>query len=197
MTRWRRCSDAELLAATASQPEAFAEFYLRYERPVLAYLHRRVRDPQVVSDLLAEVFAAALAGAARFDPARAGGDAAFAWLFAIARNTLSSSVERGRVADEARRGLAMLEPLVMTDDGLERVENAAANAALDIERLLQTLPREQRQAVIARVLDERDYAEIAGELECSSLVVRKRVSRGLATLRAHLTAHPSSAEESR
>ena len=48
------------------------------------------------------------------------------------------------------------------------------------------LPPAQRDAVRERVLDERDYEEIAERLECSSQVVRKRVSRGLAALRAHV-----------
>jgi RNA polymerase sigma-70 factor (ECF subfamily) len=38
------------------------------------------------------------------------------------------------------------------------------------------------------VIDERSYADIAGELRCSEQVVRKRVSRGLAQLRARLEA---------
>lgn len=96
MTRWRRSSDAELLAATPSDSGAFAEFYVRYDRPLLVFLRRRVRDPQTAADLLAEVFASALAGAAGFDPMRAGGDAAHGWLFAIARNTLSNRIARGR-----------------------------------------------------------------------------------------------------
>jgi DNA-directed RNA polymerase specialized sigma24 family protein len=33
------------------------------------------------------------------------------------------------------------------------------------------------------VLEERDYGEIAAALETSELVIRKRVSRGLTTLR--------------
>lgn len=197
MIRWPRCSDADLLAATATQPAAFAEFYLRYERPVLVYLRRRARDPEVVADLLAEVFASALAGAGRFDPARAGGDGAFGWLFAIARNTLLSSIARGRVADEARRALSMLEPLVLTDERLERIDETVAHAGIDIDELLRALPGDQRQAVTARVLDERGYDEIAAELECSSLVVRKRVSRGLAALRIRLTALHSAAQENR
>ena len=52
--------------------------------------------------------------------------------------------------------------------------------------LLERLPADQREAVRARVLDERSYPDIAGELETSELVVRKRVSRGLSNLRAEL-----------
>jgi DNA-directed RNA polymerase specialized sigma24 family protein len=38
-----------------------------------------------------------------------------------------------------------------------------------------------------RVVDEREYREIAGALECSESVVRQRVSRGLARARARLS----------
>lgn len=43
-----------------------------------------------------------------------------------------------------------------------------------------------RGAVHARVIEERDYADIAQEMRCSEAVVRKRVSRGLAALRARM-----------
>ncbi len=52
--------------------------------------------------------------------------------------------------------------------------------------MLDGLPAEQRDAIRARVLDERDYGEIARELRTSELVIRKRVSRGLAELRTHM-----------
>jgi RNA polymerase sigma-70 factor (ECF subfamily) len=51
---------------------------------------------------------------------------------------------------------------------------------------LERLPAEQREAIRARILDEQSYREIATRLRTSQLVVRKRVSRGLATLREEL-----------
>jgi RNA polymerase sigma-70 factor (ECF subfamily) len=51
---------------------------------------------------------------------------------------------------------------------------------------VETLPEAERHAIEARVLAERSYAEIAASLRCSELVVRKRVSRGLARLRRQL-----------
>jgi RNA polymerase sigma-70 factor (ECF subfamily) len=36
------------------------------------------------------------------------------------------------------------------------------------------------------VLDERSYAEIAAEMDCSELLVRQRVSRGLKALRSRI-----------
>jgi RNA polymerase sigma-70 factor (ECF subfamily) len=50
--------------------------------------------------------------------------------------------------------------------------------------LLEVLPDEQREAIEAHHLDDRGYPEIAADLRCSESVVRKRVSRGLAALRA-------------
>jgi RNA polymerase sigma factor (sigma-70 family) len=53
--------------------------------------------------------------------------------------------------------------------------------------LVEQLAERQRTAVRSRVIDGRDYAEIARELNCSELVVRQRVSRGLSRLREQLT----------
>jgi len=51
---------------------------------------------------------------------------------------------------------------------------------------LGDLPQDQRVAIQARVLDERSYPDIAGELGTSEAAVRMRVSRGLAALRTRI-----------
>ncbi len=112
---------------------------------------------------------------------------ALVWLYGIAAHKLADSRRRGRVEDEARRRLT-LEPLVIDDDDLARVE-ALASSGMEgtaLDTAMRSLPPEQRDAVLARVVDERSYAEIASEMSCSELVVRQRVSRGLKTLRSHI-----------
>jgi RNA polymerase sigma factor (sigma-70 family) len=175
-------SDGELLARTASRPDAFAAFYDRYETAVVGYFTRRTGDPEVAADLAAEVFAAALSAAHRY---RAEAPTAAGWLFTIARNTLAKSLRRGRVEAHARRRVGICEAIAFTGDDLERVE-CAASASGWVMELLEQLPAEQREAIRARILDERSYPDIAGELETSELVIRKRVSRGLSNLRAEL-----------
>jgi RNA polymerase sigma factor (sigma-70 family) len=178
-------TDEQLLTSTARDPRAFEVFYLRYAEAMIAYFAVRTRQPDVAADLSAETFAAALRGSSRYKP---GAAPAAAWLFAIARNKLADAARRGVVADRARRRLAM-QPIIVTDDDLERVEalaDLAAGGAGGLLELLDALPEPQRDAVVARILDERDYPEIARALRCSEAVVRQRVSRGLATLRAHL-----------
>jgi RNA polymerase sigma-70 factor (ECF subfamily) len=174
-----RASDAELLSKARTSRGAFAAFYDRYERAIAGYFMRRTRDPELAADLTAEVFAAAFAAADRYRP-----DAATAapWLFTIAQNTLGSSVRRGRVEEAARRELGVRVAVELHARSVARLEQAVIGDAW-VSDLLRRLPADQRAAVRARVLEDRSYDEIAAELATSSLVVRQRVSRGLATLR--------------
>jgi RNA polymerase sigma-70 factor, ECF subfamily len=168
-------TDEELLAAGG-----IAGFEALYERRyplVRGYLRRRLGPrPDLVLDLVAETFARALERRQQFDPQRGP---VVAWLLSIAHNLLVDAARAGRVADASRRRLGM-ERISLEDDELEAIER---NSVSDLERALQELPDEQRQAIERRVLDEEPYAEIAAQIGCSEQVVRKRVSRGLATLR--------------
>lgn len=175
MDRWDSSSDEDLLLATRREPEAYGAFYRRHEEAVVRFFLRRVEDPELAADLTAETFAAALLSSRRF---RRRAEPARAWLFGIARNTLSASLRRKRVAARARRRLS-LPPLSLSEDLLERIA-ALSDPAVD---LVDELPDAQREALHARVVEERDYADIAGQLRCSEAVVRKRVSRALSTLR--------------
>jgi RNA polymerase sigma-70 factor (ECF subfamily) len=176
------CSDAALLAATCADADAFGVFYLRYERLILGYLLRRTGDPEVAADLMAEVFAAALSAAGRYRPEA---PTAVGWMLTIAQRTLASSRRRGRVEARARRRVGIRDSVTFTDEDLERIETLCS---LDGQTLvlLEGLPTDQREAVRAHVLDERSYRDIAGELETSELVVRKRVSRGLSAIKGQL-----------
>jgi RNA polymerase sigma-70 factor (ECF subfamily) len=175
--------DDDLLAAAArGDGDAFAAFYRRHGDLVLGYLRKRIADPEQAFDLAAETFAAALVTLRRYRPGR--GPAA-GWLLGIAQHKLLESLRRGRVEASARRRLHH-ESIAIDDDDLAAIEARAEAGARSLERLLAQLPLEQRAAITARVLDERDYADIALELRCSEQVVRQRVSRGLRTLRTQI-----------
>jgi RNA polymerase sigma factor (sigma-70 family) len=180
-----RRSDEELLAATATDAEAFAAFYRRHLRSVLAYLVHRTGRPELAADLAAETFAAALQSLPTYQET----GVARAWLFGIANHKLADSARRHAVADRSRRELGMAA-VELTDHDLERAEELldAQRLATDLDALLQELPEEQREALQARIVDERDYRELAAEWSCSEAVVRQRVSRGLTALRRRLGA---------
>ena len=175
-------SDAQLLAQARTRPEAFGAFYDRYELAVVGYFARRTGDPEVAADLSAEVFAAVLGAAERYRPEA---PTAAGWLFTIAHHVLAASRRRGRVEARARRRLGIAEAVSFDSAELEAVESRASADGWVLE-LLDQLPAEQRDAVRARVLEERSYPDIAGELKTSELVIRKRVSRGLSNLKAEM-----------
>lgn len=176
-----RREDAELLSLARKEPEAFAAFYRRHVDRVLAFLMHRTQRADVALDLTAETFAAALASAPRY---RADAPAE-AWLYSIARHKLAHSMRRGKVEERTRQRLKM-EPLGVDDAALELVERRAEAGSSELLEHLRKLPADQRRAVEAHVLDERDYTEIAEELACSSSVVRQRVSRALRSLRVQI-----------
>ena len=177
MKNWEQRSDTELLLGARTHPEPFGVFYERHFALVLGFFRRRVPGPEEAFDLAAETFAAALASVPRFQP---GPEPPQAWLFAIARNKLSEALRRSRIQDEARRTLAM-QPIALDDDAIDILEMTASASTVE---LLETLAPEQRVAIEAHHVEERGYAEIAAELHCSESVIRKRVSRGLAAMRA-------------
>jgi RNA polymerase sigma factor (sigma-70 family) len=173
-------SDHDLLRAASAQ--AFGEFYRRHERRMLAYLVRRTGSGELAADLCAEVFAAALAASRSGAPLP---DLPVAWLFGIANHKLIDSARHARVEDRARHELAM-RAIEITRGQICEIERLCDEA--EASALLAALSDDQREAVLAHVIDEREYRDIAAGLSCSESVVRKRVSRGLAELRVRLEA---------
>jgi RNA polymerase sigma-70 factor (ECF subfamily) len=126
------------------------------------------------------VFAAALEASARF---RRNGAPARAWLFGIANHKLADSARRRRIDNRARRKLGVPH-IEFEDADLARAEELADLdlAGRRLELLVDDLPAGEREAVLSRVVRERTYLEVAGELGISEAAARKRVSRGLARL---------------
>lgn len=173
-------SDDELLRASVEDADAFAVFYRRHAQAVLVYLRQRTGDVETAADLTADVFAGAFAGRKRYKPRR---EPARAWLFGIANNLLAMNRRKQRraLAARARLGVPRID---FHDEELERAEAriAALTQGNPLGALVDDLPPEQRDAVLARVVDERDYDEIAREHDVSEALIRQRVSRGLARL---------------
>lgn len=163
--------------------EAFGVFYDRHHLAVLAAMRHRLGNAEVALDVTAEIFAKALEGCDSFSSRGEG--SAKAWLYAIARNELIDTYRAGRAEDRARQALAM-QPLTVTDAQLEQLEQRLAAETGDAMQALAELSRDQRDAITARVVDEAEYTEIAARLSVSESVVRKRVSRGLRSMRATL-----------
>ena len=170
-------SDSDELLLAGHDAASFESFYLRHVDGLLGYFARRTRDAELAADLTAETFAAALTARRRFRPEKGS---AGAWLYGIALKKLADTQRRGYVERRARRRLGM-ERLELTDADIARIDALAEDHTVTL--MVERLAPDQRDAVVAHVVNERSYGEIAGELGTSEAVVRKRVSRGLQTMR--------------
>ncbi len=172
-------TDAQLIKAARTDPDAFGELYGRHAGVVLAFLQSRVPE-RVAGELTAETFAQAALSLKRFRDEKGG--SGLPWLYGIARNLLRTFHERERIESKARQRLG----LPAHDYELEVHE---ANARVDAERLapdlsaaLATLPPTQQQALQLRVIEELPYRQVARSLDCSEVAARIRVTRAIDSL---------------
>jgi DNA-directed RNA polymerase specialized sigma24 family protein len=126
---------------------------------VLGFFVNATGRSDLAADLTAETVARALEAVAAFDPTRGRADQ---WVFGIARNVHAESYRRRRVEASARVRLGMPE-LILDDYTAETIARLSSGHG-DASLALASLPNEQRQAIEARVLDERAYPDIAHEL---------------------------------
>lgn len=172
-------TDAQLLDLTPRDSAAFSVFYERHLRAVLSYLLSRTGNAEVAEELACEVFAAAFIGARTYDPKRGEPRA---WLFGIAKITLLRSYNQHAVERSARLRLGVSVGSY-SDEAWERAERRLDSSLPGLQATLERLTEAEREAVEARVVHERSYAEIAREQDTSEAAIRKRVSRGMNKLR--------------
>lgn len=183
---WHHRTDAEILAGVAADPDAFDAFYRRYEALVAGWLLRRCADPHLAADLAAETFARALLHAGAFRDR--GGQPAVGWLLAIAGNLHRQYLRRGAATQRAQQRLQM-HVADWSPDTLDAItalaDREAWNAALT--EALSALPAAQRAAVLAHVVHDVSYADLADTHHTTEATIRQRVSRGLSRLRDTVT----------
>jgi RNA polymerase sigma-70 factor (ECF subfamily) len=178
-------TDAELLGAARSDPQAFREFYDRYAVWMHVWFLRHTGSESAALDLTAETFAQAWNSLKRFRDLADGSGAP--WLFGIARNMLRQYHKHNRIETAARERLGL--PLAFAEsDDYEAVDErvAARSMAPALAAAVRLLPPDQRNALELRVVQQLDYEEVAGRLGCSQNAARLRVSRALRALTVQL-----------
>ncbi len=162
-------------------PSTFAELYARHQRGLLAFFMRRTFDAEAAVDLVGETFAQAFTGRRRFRGTTLEAEAAL--LYTVARRLLSRYYKRGGAERAALERLGVPRP-ELDDESLVRIEELAGVATMRvlIAEQLRALPAEHRAALELRVVEERDYDDVAAHLGVTEQAARARVSRGLRAL---------------
>lgn len=160
----------EVLAARAGRDfAAFAELYQRYLEPVYRFVRAQTRDRATAEDLTAQVFLKALNAAGTFK-----GDGTYrAWIFTIARNTVTSW------RAERKKNLVPIEDLPEHPDPAPSAQ-ALAIASEDRELLwtaVARLPEAQQEVVRLRYRRDLTIEEIARVTRRSTGAVRVLLHR--------------------
>jgi len=166
---------------------AFRALYQFLAPRLLAYLVRMARDRALADDLLQQTFlkvhrarAAYVRGA---DPVP--------WIYAIAHRTFLDEVRRRKRATVSDAGEVPEVPAVITG---EPAAAAAARPDLDPEvtqaalAALESLPPQQREAVVLTKLDGKTFAEAAEIAGTTPGAMKVRAHRGYVALRKALGA---------
>ena len=189
--------DGDTLAASAAfpvemrarlarrEPAALALFFDTFFERVYGYIRRLVPDEHLAEDLTQDVFLQVQRALASYDPARDPRP----WLFTIATNKLrdhwrSRAHQEGRAEaslDQEEISARLPAPSAAPDATLGSEELGAA-----VRAAIEALPPGLRAALVLRLDEGLDFAEIGRILERNEVAARKRYSRALEALREAL-----------
>ncbi|MBI2841181.1 MAG: sigma-70 family RNA polymerase sigma factor [Acidobacteria bacterium] len=165
--------------------EAFGGIMQRYQRPIVNYCYRMVRNYEVSTDLAQEVFIKAYNSLRSYDPRYK----LSTWLYKIASNhlidhlrkkeprwvSIEQSLEEGNRPIEIRDPSAMGERDAVFADKQERIEEA-----------IMRLPPTYRRLIVLRHVNDCSYEEMARICSIPLGTVKNRLFRAREMLRASL-----------
>lgn len=171
------------VARIASDPEAFEAFYRRHVEAVERFVARRVDDPYLAADLIADIFLAAIDSAHTYRSSR--GDPR-QWLYGVARNIVAA--ERRRSARELRAATRISgRALIDEDDLADLLERIDAEAqARQLYEAMDALTDDDRNLVELVALDGLAVRDAAKLLGVSQVTARVRLHRARQLLRNRL-----------
>jgi RNA polymerase sigma-70 factor (ECF subfamily) len=163
---------SSLKGVRAGDPLAFAALYREHQAPLLRYLRTLVG--QDAEDLASETWLQAVRDLGRF---RGSAQEFRPWLVTIGRHRALDHLRAQR-----RRPSDACDPSVLPERSDDRDLSAESLATREALALIATLPRDQAEAVLLRVVVGLDGPGAAAVLGKRAGAVRMATSRGLARL---------------
>jgi RNA polymerase sigma-70 factor (ECF subfamily) len=176
-------ADYDPLDRIGREPDALEAFYRDHVEAVQRFVARRVSDPHLAADLTADVFLAAVDGAATYDSRRGP---VVAWLYGVGRNAIAAEARRRtRELHAVRRieGRRLLDGAA-----LARIEERldAERESRRLHRAIAELPEDDRALLELVSLDGLSIADAARVLGVKPATARVRLHRSRARVTARL-----------
>ncbi|MFA6528053.1 MAG: sigma-70 family RNA polymerase sigma factor [Candidatus Gracilibacteria bacterium] len=172
-----------LVAQAKYDQSAFSELYRMYVKNVYSFFYSYLRDKQDAEDLTSQTWEVVLR---KISDLRSDEIKVFkVWLFRIAKNNLNKFFFKKKITsfiniDDQKDLLPSKEP--------SPYEVAYQKETSDeILKYIHMLPDKQRSVILLRYSGGLKNYEIAEVLKMSEINVASNISRGLSTLKNHLT----------
>ena len=178
-----------MLRVKRGDATAFSGLVEKYKQPVINLCWRTLGDPTEAEDLAQNAFVQAYKSAPRYEAS-----AKFStWLFTIARNLCLNEIRR-----RARHPADSLDQTYddSDDQPVHQVEDRRVVAPPDellrgeleqkVEVAIQSLPENQRTALLLCRQDDLSYEEMGKILDCSVSAVKSLIHRGRETIKLKL-----------
>ncbi|GAA3576116.1 RNA polymerase sigma factor [Nonomuraea rosea] len=176
-----RGADSELVSASWTEPEAFAELFDRYSAMLYRYVSKRL-GPEPAEDLVGETFLVAFSRRRSYDLSYPD---ARPWLFGILTKLVSRHHRR-----EAARYRALLRAPVDShvESPADRVAAGVSAQAVraELAGALAALPAKDRDVLLLIAWGDLTYEEVGRALGIPIGTVRSRLNRGRRKVRAAL-----------
>jgi RNA polymerase sigma factor (sigma-70 family) len=172
-------SDAEVIAASIGDTQAFTELFERHWQELQRFCHSRAGSAG--EDIASEAFRVAFDRRHKYDGRYRD---ARPWLFGIATNLLRDHFREAQREERKRSRSAALETLGHADNDLSELERQLLGPRLT--SALQDLPAADRDALLLLAWADLDYQQIALALGIPLGTVRSRIHRARRRVRAYL-----------
>ena len=178
-------SDVELLERfQAGDSDAFGTLVRKHQSGLLRYARALLGSSSSYEDVVQEAFLKLAQNPPAIEPDRDGADSGnklAAWLFKVARNHCMDVMRSETRRKKREESVAAHEA---TSGGMTAVE--AADTRQVVEEKLGTLPVDQREVLVLRLLGDKSYKEIAAITGKKIGTVGWLVSEGMKALSREL-----------
>jgi RNA polymerase sigma-70 factor (ECF subfamily) len=180
--------DAVVAAATAGDPSAFAQLFVRYRRELVAHSYRILGSHEDAEDLTQETFLRSWDKRETFQ----GRSSYRAWLYRIATNACLTALARqhGRQRSPNPEGIdthRLLEAMATPDASPAAVVVSNETVELALLVAVEHMPPRQRTVLVLRDLVGWSAKDAAALLESTVASVNSALQRARATLRSQLS----------
>ena len=170
-----RDDERELVQRAKRDPRQFGALYDRHFQQIYRFVYSRVREQTAAEDVTSEVFMKALRAMPRYQDT---GRPFAAWLYQIAVNAIADRYRTLRPAQP----LDDFHDLSIAGPALEDVA-AHRDEIRRIWKLVESLPHQQRTALVLKFQEDMKIEDIAVAMSKSPGAVKLLIHRGVSRLR--------------